>query len=244
MDDAQGDPEAPTGDTRAPTARAGGLVRAPRRDPAATRAAILGAAREVLLRDGFTGLATRHVAETAGVPLSQIHYHFGSRQGLVLALLEEQDARLLERQRTMYATDLPLWRRWELACDLLDADLDSGYVRLLQELIAAGWSDPVIATHVRAVLSRWFDLLTDVARQAIEASATTDARLPTAAEAGALMGLPFVGAEALLLLGMTPSEVPIRAALRAVGGMLRTWETSDGTETSASTGSTPAPGTG
>jgi AcrR family transcriptional regulator len=210
------------------------------------------------------------------VPLSQIHYHFGSRQGLVLALLDEQDARLLERQRTMYATDLPLWRRWELACDLLDADLDSGYVRLLQELIAAGWSDPVIATHVRAVLTRWFDLLTDVASQTIGARAAraadarsgdptadappegsagdpaadisyegpADARLPTAAEAGALMGLPFVAAEALLLLGMTPSEVPIRAALRAVGGMLRTWETSDATDTSASTGSPPAPSPG
>ena len=41
--------------------------------------------------------------------------------------------------------DLPLWKRWEKACDYLDEDLASGYVRVLQEMIAAGWSNPGIA---------------------------------------------------------------------------------------------------
>jgi hypothetical protein len=39
----------------------------------------------------------------------------------------------------MYAQDLPLWQRYEQACDLLEDDLDSGYVRVLQELIAAAF---------------------------------------------------------------------------------------------------------
>ena len=41
-----------------------------------------------LLADGYAGLSTRKVAEEAGVPLSQLHYHFGSKGGLILALLE------------------------------------------------------------------------------------------------------------------------------------------------------------
>ena len=77
----------------------------------------------------------------AEVPLSQIHYHFGSKQQLILAVLEAENERLLERQRTMFDGPEPLWRQWERACDFLDEDLESGYVRILQEMIAAGWSD-------------------------------------------------------------------------------------------------------
>ena len=44
---------------------------------------------------------------------------------------------------------MPLWQRWERACDYLDEDLASGYVRILQEMMAAGWSNPEIAAAVR-----------------------------------------------------------------------------------------------
>jgi len=39
----------------------------------ATRTAILDAARERLLADGYANLSTRKVAVEAGVPLSQLH---------------------------------------------------------------------------------------------------------------------------------------------------------------------------
>ena len=53
-----------------------------------THTLILEAARRRLLADGYAGLSTRKVADEARVPLSQLHYHFGSKQGLILALLE------------------------------------------------------------------------------------------------------------------------------------------------------------
>ncbi|MDF2746576.1 MAG: hypothetical protein K0S98_860 [Propionibacteriaceae bacterium] len=62
---------------------------------------ILDAARSRLLADGYAGLSTRKVAEEAGVSVSQLHYHFGSKQGLILALLEEENQRRLERQTRM-----------------------------------------------------------------------------------------------------------------------------------------------
>ena len=52
-----------------------------------TKNEILAAAKAALMDTGYAGLSTRKVAEAADVPLSQIHYHFGSRHGLVLALL-------------------------------------------------------------------------------------------------------------------------------------------------------------
>ncbi|CAN5246695.1 hypothetical protein BH20ACT5_BH20ACT5_22230 [soil metagenome] len=187
-----------------------------------TRVTILAAARDRLLADGYANLSTRKVAVEAGVPLSQLHYHFGSKNGLILALLEMENQRRLERQRTMYAEEAPLWQRYERACDYLEDDLESGYVRVLQEMIAAGWSEPSVGEAVRALLAGWYDLLSEVLR---EAEAQHGPLGPfTAAELATLIGNSFIGSEALLLLGFDRQTMPIRSALRRVGQLFRAWE--------------------
>jgi len=196
-------------------------TRAERRERASadTRVRILEAARACLLADGYASLSTRRVAETADVPLSQIHYYFGSKQELILAVLAAQNERLLARQASMYAGNEPLWRQWELAVEFLEEDLESGYVRILQEMIAAGWSDPILAASVRDQLRGWFQLLADVARREERRVGRLGPFTPE--EVAALMGLPFMGAEAAILLGIPESEVPTRAALRKIGVVLR-----------------------
>jgi AcrR family transcriptional regulator len=187
-----------------------------------TRASILDAAKQALLDSGYSGLSTRKIAVAAGVPLSQIHYHFGSKQGLVLEVLEEENRKLLERQKTMYSTDLPLWEQWEQACDFLEEDLDSGYVRVLQEMLAAGWSNPEIATAVKDMLRHWYVLLGEVAARSAERIGGLGPFTP--AEAGFVAGAPFLGAEAMILLGISDDEVPVRSALRKFGEVLRRLE--------------------
>jgi AcrR family transcriptional regulator len=183
---------------------------------------ILDAARTRLLSDGYAGLSTRKVAHEAGVPLSQLHYHFGSKGGMVLALLDAENRRRLARQAAMYAEDAPLWRRYEQACDFLEDDLESGYVRVLQEMIAAGWSTPEIGAATREMLTGWYELLNEVA---IEAAATFGGLGPfSPAEAAALIVNAFIGAEALLLLGFDRHQIPIRASLRRVGELIRVAE--------------------
>jgi AcrR family transcriptional regulator len=190
--------------------------------PTDTRTLILDAARSRLLADGYGGLSTRKVAEQAGVPLSQLHYHFGSKQGLILALLEEENQRRLARQHRMYAEDAPLWQRYERACDFLEDDLDSGYVRVLQEMIAAGWSNKELGNAVRELLNGWFALLADVTRE------TEHRHGPlgpfTAEEAATLIGSAFFGSESLLLLGFDRELLPIRTSLRRIGVMIRQFE--------------------
>jgi AcrR family transcriptional regulator len=183
---------------------------------------ILDAARTRLLAEGYAGLSTRKVAEEAGVPVSQLNYHFGSKQGLILALFEEENQRRLARQTRMYAEDLPLWQRYEQACDFLEDDLDSGYVRLLQELIAAGWSNAELGGAIRDLLGSWFALLTEVAR---EAEGRHGPLGPfTAEELGTLIASAFFGSESLLLLGFDREVLPIRSALRRVGVLIRQLE--------------------
>ena len=187
-----------------------------------TRDAILDAARERLLADGYANLSTRKVAAEAGVPLSQLHYHFGSKKGLILALLEMENRRRLERQEEMYSADVPLWQRYEQACDFLEDDLESGYVRVLQEMMAAGWSEPAVGIAVRERLLGWYRLLTDVIRRAEDEHGPLGPF--TAEELATLIANCFLGSEAVLLLGFDRQTLPIRSALRRIGQVLRTWE--------------------
>jgi AcrR family transcriptional regulator len=187
-----------------------------------THTLILDAARSRLLVDGYAGMSTRKVAEEAGVPVSQLHYHFGSKLGLILALFEEENRQRLERQRSMYAEDLPLWQRYERACDFLEDDLDSGYVRVLQEMVAAGWSNREVCDAVRELLGGWIALLAEVAREAERRHGPLGPF--TAEEVATLVASAFYGAEALLLLGFDREVLPIRSALRRVGVLIRQLE--------------------
>src|SRR5436305_1658193 len=111
--------------------------------------ALLEAAKKMLRQHGYSGLSTRHVAAAAGVPLSQIHYHFGSKQGMMLALFEYLNAQLLDRQQAMFSDPgLKISQQWDLACQYLDDDIASVYVRVLQELIAASFADAAVAKVV------------------------------------------------------------------------------------------------
>jgi AcrR family transcriptional regulator len=193
-----------------------------------TRTVILEAAKTVLHRNGYSGLSTRDVAGEAGVPLSQIHYYFGSKQGLVLALFEYLNAQLLDRQEAMFGDpSLKISEQWDKACDYLDADIASGYVRVLQELIAASWPDPAVGDVVRAGLFGWFALLVEIARRAERELGSFGPFTPE--DVGALVGSAFIGAESLYLLGAEENKVPVRRALRRIGDLIRIAE--DGSHT-------------
>jgi AcrR family transcriptional regulator len=191
-----------------------------------TRTALLNAAERCLRTHGFAGLSTRRVAEFAEMPLSQIHYHFGSKEALLLALLDYQNRRLLERQHATFAADLPIWKRWERACDFLDEDLASGYVRVLQEMTAAGWSNPEVAAAVRGFLRGWYELIGTIAKEAAQRFGGLGPLKPD--DVACLVGNAFIGSEALLLLGFEGEGMPIRRALRHFGALIRRFEEREG----------------
>jgi AcrR family transcriptional regulator len=195
------------------------MARAAARKPE-TSTNLLEAAKKVLRQNGYAGLSTRDVAAVAGVPLSQIHYHFGSKQGMVLALFEHLNAQLLDRQDALFGDPtLKLSTQWDRACDYLDDDIASGYVRVLQELIAASFSDAEVAKVVRAGIMGWVDLIVGVARRAEEKFGGLGPLTPE--EIGAFAANAFIGAESLYLLGLEKKGVPLRQALRRVGDLIR-----------------------
>jgi len=189
-----------------------------------TKRELLDAARLVLTRDGFADLSTRSVAQAAGMQMSQIQYHFGSKEGLILALFEDMNQRLVDRQRDTFENpDLSVSQKWLLACDYLEEDLTSGYVQVLQELIAAGWSNPRIAEVARTGLSHWHELIAGLAKEFQDNHGSFAPFSPT--EIASLVSSAFVGAEALVLLGYEDQKHPIREALRRIGEVMAVIET-------------------
>ena len=185
-----------------------------------TNIALLDAAKKMLRQKGYSGLSTRDVAAQAGVPLSQIHYHFGSKQGLVLALFEYLNAQLLDRQNDLFRNSaLKLSEQWDQACAYLDDDIASGYVRVLQELIAASWTDAEVAKVVRAGILGWVELIAGLARKAERELGGIGPFSPD--ELAALVASAFLGAESFYLLGLEKKGSPIRPALRRIGDLIR-----------------------
>ena len=184
----------------------------------ATRLRIVDAARDVLLERGHAAASTRAVADEAGVRLSLVHYHFGGKQGLLLEVLERENALLLARQRKLYAAPGPLAQKWRIACDFFDEDIHSGYVRVLWELWAAGLADEDLAAGWRSAMGGWRLLLESVfASWAQE----LDVELPLSPRALAtLVCNLFEGIEIELLAGVPEEDAPHREVLDAIGVLI------------------------
>ena len=184
----------------------------------ATRDRIVEAAREILVEHGHSGTSTRAVADRAGVRLSLVHYHFGGRQGLLVEVLARENELLLDRQRELYGAPGPLSDKWRIACDLLDEDLESGYVRVLWELWSAGLADPELAAGWRDATAGWRDLLTSVFESWSEQN---DIELPLRPRAlAALVANLFQGIEIELLAGVAEADAPHREILDAFGALI------------------------
>jgi AcrR family transcriptional regulator len=187
------------------------------REHGAARAAILDAAARVIIRDGASDFSTRAVAAEAGVNQSLIHYHFGTREKLMLAVHAEMDAQLLRRQSNLYECEISIAEKWAQAVAFYRDDLASGYVRLHMELWTIGYSNPAIRAVMQESNARWRAVVTEGARQAIE-----DFRLAgISAEELATLVIDFwLGMEIEHLLGVPEAEGRHWQALATIQALL------------------------
>ena len=195
-------------------------ARRPRRvDGAATRALILQAARRRLCDQGYAQLNVRDIARDAGVNHALISYHFQGKQQLVLAVLDEANAQLLQRQTRMYAQPGSVSGKWQQACEFYEQDLQSGFVRLMMELMAASFSDEALRREFVPRLVAWFQVVEAAVGDAIDGYGL---ELPVSRSAitGWIVSF-WVGMEAHMTLGITDKQGHFRAALQGVAELLR-----------------------
>lgn len=97
-------------------------ARAPQRrtDETTTRLALLDAAEELLVEEGYAAVTSRRVAERAGTNAALIHYYFHSMDGLFVELFRRGAERGLQAQETALLSPQPLWALWEVLRDHLN----------------------------------------------------------------------------------------------------------------------------
>jgi AcrR family transcriptional regulator len=121
--------------------------------------ALLDAAERLLVEVGYAGITTRRLATEAGVNHGLVHYYYGSLENLLVEVLERFTERMIERQRAMYAAELPFIEKWRTAMRYLLADSD--YQKVWWELQALAWNRPDLRGRVARVDAEWRAVLTD-----------------------------------------------------------------------------------
>ncbi len=135
------------------------MAQAPARSSATE--ALLDAAERLLVARGYAAISTRRVAEEARVNHGLVHYYFGSMEELFVQVLERFTERLIDRQRAMYAQDVPFIEKWRTAMSYLGTDQASGYQKIWFELQALAWNRPELQERLAHVHAEWRAVLTE-----------------------------------------------------------------------------------
>jgi AcrR family transcriptional regulator len=92
-----------------------------RQDPNSMKARILAAARRIFGEHGYNDTTTRRIAKYVGIDISTLYYHWGEKQDLYEAVLqdvgEELQSRLNEVERTVSGKSLK--DRLEISIDMM-----------------------------------------------------------------------------------------------------------------------------
>jgi AcrR family transcriptional regulator len=102
---------------------------------AATRAKIIGAVVDVIAERGFQGLTAHHVAARSGVTWGAVQHHFGGKEDLLLAVLEDSFARFAERLEHVSSDGTSLPARASLFVDLAWEHFRSRHYRSTFEIL-------------------------------------------------------------------------------------------------------------
>ena len=88
-----------------------------------TRNALLDAALQLMVEEGYAAVTSRRVAARAGLKPQLVHYYFRTMDDLFIALVRRGAEQNLVRQSRALASPQPLRALWELSCDPTGATL-------------------------------------------------------------------------------------------------------------------------
>jgi AcrR family transcriptional regulator len=130
----------------------------PNRRGMKSREQVLDAAERVMASDGFEAATVARVVEEAGIPLSSVYHYFGSKDGVLLAVMERGAARFFA---DLPASDGRVGRPVEHLTALITTasktlERHPNFLRLLlgfaaQPPTAAGGEIPAVVARVRGL---------------------------------------------------------------------------------------------
>lgn len=143
-----------------------------------TKAKILDAAFRRLAMEGYAALSTREIARDAGVNHALINYHFHGKDQLVIAVLNEANRQLLERQQAMYREPGDFAQKWAKARSFYRDDLASGFVRVQAELWAASLSNAGLREKFVPRIRAWKRVVSEGVAEAVSTLKGCGVKLP------------------------------------------------------------------
>ncbi len=194
--------------------------------PLDTKTRILDAAFRCLASRGYAALSVREIAKDAGVNHALISYYFGTKDLLVIAVLDEANRQLLLRQRQMYAAPGGFAAKWRQARQFYESDIASGFVRVQAELYAASLSNADLREQFLPRINAWKQVVLEAVQDALQAHQPV---LPPAFSAQAIASLIaefWLGMEFARLIGGEGERVRHEQALDAIEAMLVALEAS------------------
>lgn len=116
--------------------------RSSREDGEATRAKIIEVAGKLFAERGFAETTSKEICEAARTNLTAVNYHFGSREGLYMAIIREVQEYLLSQQFIRELVESPMQPREKMeffldSLSTMNFDKDSWQIRV--------WAREVVA---------------------------------------------------------------------------------------------------
>jgi len=170
-----------------------------------TRAALLDAARQLMLDEGYAAVTSRRVATKAGLKPQLVHYYFRTMEDLFLNLFRQGAELNLERHAQVLTSSRPLRALWEFSSDA------SG-MALTFEFVALSNHKKAIRAELLSYAERFRALQLEVIGVALERAGVDQALYPPEAVLMVLAGVgQFVSME--VNLGLTTGHDQTRATV-------------------------------
>lgn len=207
-------PAGPAPTSTPPRARGGG----------ATKARIVDAALAALRDEGIAGISARSIARHGGFNQALIFYHFGSVDGLLIAVAQRES----ERRSALYAPALAAVTTFAelvaVARRLHDEEFQEGTVAALTQMMAGAVGSPDLSQGIADALRPWTDLVGETIDRLLDGTPFGDV-LPADDLTSGIAAL-FLGIE--LLTGLDPTVAggslfsTMESAAALIDGLIRT----------------------
>jgi AcrR family transcriptional regulator len=147
------------------------------------RTRLLNAAVRVFDRKGYAAASVREVAELAGVTKPALYYHFGSKEGLLLAILRQAEAQVVSAMdRALARTGTARGRILDLCADVYALFGENVSVARVAHAVFLGPPDGAPPFDVAVFEARFREAIERIASDGIESGelrnvSTTDLAL-------------------------------------------------------------------
>lgn len=125
-----------------------------------TRTALLDAAEQVMVEEGYAAVSSRKLAARAGVNSALVYYYFENMDNLFVALFRRGAERSYQRLLKAAESDQPLWALWY-------AIHDQSRTSLTMEFVSLATHRPSMRTEIAQSSKRFRELQLDQVTRAL-----------------------------------------------------------------------------